>query len=201
MTPRSALFLACLLATSYFTSSCSEKSHASIRALHNQAEDELASFAGEGRVAMELMKNEYQYCKERLVTIKTHKRSYERRAGEREALAKQMDQEGKPEKAAVQRELAATDRTRVEMLSRKDLAATEALKSFAAEYQVFEERITMIEEELESDKAIGGLGDNLGVDNPSKARMETVGDLEKKLKEKLDRAKSIIEVHEIEEEL
>lgn len=201
MKPRPALLFACLLATSCFTSSCSEKSRASVRALHNQAEDELASFAGEGRVAMELMKNQYQYCKERLVTIKTQKRSYERRAGEREALAKQMDQEGKPEKAAVQRELAATDRTRVEMLSRKDLAATEALKSFAAEYQAFEERITMIEEELESDKAIGGLGDNLGVDNPSKARMDTVGDMEKKLKEKLDRAKSIIEVHEIEEEL
>ena len=201
MNPPHPILLAFILATACFTSSCSEKSRASVRALHNQAEDELASFAGEGRVAMELMKSEYQYCKERLVTIKTQKRSYERRAGEREALAKQMDQEGKPEKAAVQRELAATDRTRVEMLSRKDLAATEALKSFAAEYQAFEERITMIEEELESDKAIGGLGDNLGVDNPSKARMETVGDMEKKLKEKLDRAKSIIEVHEIEEEL
>jgi len=201
MTPRPALLLACLLATSCFTSSCSEKSRASIRALHNQAEDELASFAGEGRVAMELMKNEYQYCKERLVTIKTQKRSYERRAGEREALAKQMNQEGKPEKAAVQRELAATDRTRVELLSRKELAATEALKSFAAEYKAFEERITTIEEELESEKAIGGLGDNLGVDNPSKARMETIGDMEKKLKEKLDRAKSIVEVQEIEEEL
>jgi hypothetical protein len=201
MTPRHSILLAFILATSCFTSSCSEKSRASVRALHNQAEDELASFAGEGRVAMELMKSEYQYCKERLVTIKTQKRSYERRAGEREALAKQMDQEGKPEKAPVQRELAATDRTRVEMLSRKDLAATEALKSFAAEYQAFEERITMIEEELESDKAIGGLGDNLGVDNPSKARMETIGDMEKKLKEKLDRAKSIVEVQEIEEEL
>jgi len=65
---------------------------------------------------MELMKKEYQSCKERFETIKTQNRSYERRAGEREALARQMDQEGKPEKAAVQRELAATDRTRVEML-------------------------------------------------------------------------------------
>jgi hypothetical protein len=192
MTPRHSILLAFILATSCFTSSCSEKSRASIRALHNQAEDELA---------MELMKKEYQSCKERLVTIKTQKRSYERRAGEREALARQMDQEGKPEKAAVQRELAATDRTRVEMLSRKELAATEALKSFAAEYKAFEERITTIEEELESEKAIGGLGDNLGVDNPSKARMETIGDMEKKLKEKLDRAKSIVEVQEIEEEL
>ena len=189
MTPRSSLLFACLLATFCFTSSCTEKSRASIRALHNKAEDQLASAAGEGRVAMELMKKEYQ------------KRSYERRVGEREALARQLAQDGQPEKAASQSELAATDRTRVEMLSRKELAATEALKSFAAEYKAFEERITTIEEELESEKAIGGLGDNLGVDNPSKARMETIGDMEKKLKEKLDRAKSIVEVQEIEEEL
>ena len=201
MTPRPALLLACLLATSCFTSSCSEKSRASVRALHNQAEDKLVARAGEGRVALELAKNQYQAYKEKLVTIKSQKRGLERRAGEKEALATQMEQLGKPEDAEKLRNLAATDRNLIEKLSRKELSATEALKSYSDYYPKLEEQVTLLEEELESLKAIGGLGDDLGVENPSEVRIKTIRDLVKTMERNVDRAESIIEVHEIEEEL
>lgn len=201
MTPRHSILLAFILATSCFTSSCSEKSRASVRALHNQAEDELVAKAGEGRVALELAKNQYQAYKEKLVNIKSQMRSHERRAGQLEAQARQMEEAGKPEEASQLREQAATNRDLVKKLSRKELSATEALKSYSVYYPKLEEQVTLLEEELESLKAIGGLGDDLGVGNPSEARIKTIRDLVKTMERNVDRAEAIIEVHEIEEGL
>jgi hypothetical protein len=185
----------------FLTNSCSEKSRASISALQTQSEDQLASFAGEGDVALELMKNQYTALKERLVKIKTLKRTMSRRASECESTAKRLEAEGKAEMAERQNQLAKRYLANVEKLSTNDIAAEESLKSFAAEYVLFRDEIQVLKEEIEATKAMGGLSDDLGVENPFNKRMETVKDLKRKLQTKLDRAEALVDVHEIESDL
>lgn len=184
-----------------FTASCSEKSKASVSALKTKAEDQLVAFAGEGEVALELMKNQYQELKERLVKIKTLKRTMARRANECEATSKRLDEEGKTAMAQRQRDLATRYRSNVERLSGNEIAAEEALKLFAADYREFRDEISILKEEIAAVKAIGGLSDNLGVDNPFNTRMETVRGLEQKLRTHLDRAEALVEVQDLEADL
>jgi len=183
------------------TASCSEKTKASVRAIQTKAEDQLVAFAGEGEVALELMKNQYQALKERLVKIKTLKRTMERRANECEATAARLDEEGKTSMALRQRNLAERYRSNVERLTSNEIAAEEALKSFAAEYREFRDEINILKEEIAAVKAIGGLSDDLGVDNPFNTRMENVRELEQKLRTHLDRAEALVEVGDLEADL
>ena len=185
----------------FLSSSCSEKSKASVKALKSQAEDQLASFAGEGDVALELMKNQYQQLKERLVKIKTLQRTMERRAKECEATASRMKEEGKSSAAERQQQLAERYRGNITKLAEKEIGAEEALKGFAVEYRDFRDQITVLKEEIASVKAMGGLSDGLATDSPFNERMETVRELEGKLRTKLDRAESLVEVNEIESDL
>lgn len=181
--------------------SCSEKSRAAMKVLNEKAEDQLVAVAGEGEVALELMKNQYSALKERLVKIKTLKRSMERRAEECEATAKRLDAEGKGSLADRQRSLADRYKANVEKLGVSEIKSEEALKSFAADYKEFKMEVSILKEEIESAKAMGGLSDDLSIDSPLNTRMETVQDLKGKLQAKLDRAEALMEVNELEADL
>jgi hypothetical protein len=181
--------------------SCSEKGRAAAKVLHAKAEDQLVAVAGEGEVALELMKNQYGDLKERLVKIKTLKRSMERRVEECEATAKRLEAEGKGSMAERQRALATRYKTNVEKLRVNEIKSEEALKSFAADYKEFKMEVSVLKEEIESAKAMGGLSDDLSVDSPLNTRMETVQDLKGKLQAQLDRADSLMEVNELEADL
>ena len=178
--------------------SCSEKSRAAAKALHAKAEDKLVAAAGEGEVALELMKNQYGALKERLVKIKTLKRTMQRRAEEAEATAKRLDAEGKGSMADQQRSLSTRYKANVEKLGVSEIKGEESLKSFSAEYKEFKMEVSVLKEEIESAKAMGGLADDLGTDSPLNTRMETVKDLKGKLQQQLDRANSLMDVNELE---
>lgn len=181
--------------------SCSEKGRAAAKVLHAKAEDQLVAVAGEGEVALELMKNQYSALKERLVKIKTLKRTMERRVEEAEATAKRLDAEGKGSMAERQRSLATRYKANVEKLRVNEIKSEEALKSFAADYKEFKQEVSILKEEIESAKAMGGLSDDLATDSPLNTRMETVQDLKGKLQTQLDRADSLMEVNELEADL
>ena len=181
--------------------SCSEKGRAAAKVLHGKAEDKLVAAAGEGEVALELMKKQYSDLKERLVKIKTLKRTMQRRSEEAEAAAKRLDAEGKGSMADRQRELATRYKANVEKLAANEIKAEESLKSFAAEYAEFKMEVSVLKEEIESAKAIGGLADDLSANSPLNTRMETVKDLKSKLQKQLDRADSLMEVNELEADL
>ena len=181
--------------------SCSEKTRAVAKVLKGKAEDKLVAVAGEGEVALELMKNQYGELTERLVKIKTLKRSMQRRADEAETAAKRLDGEGKGSLADRQRTLATRCKANVEKLSASETQGEESLKSFAAEYKAFKMEVSVLKEEIESAKAMGGLADDLGPDSPLNTRMETVNDLKHKLQSQLDRADAAIEVKELKAEL
>ena len=157
--------------------------------------------AGEGDVAIELMKNQYGDLKERLVKIKTLKRTMQRRSEEAEATAKRFDADGKGPMADRQRELATRYKVNVEKLSVNEVKGEESLKAFAADYQEFKQEVSVLKEEIESAKAMGGLADDLSTDSPLNTRMETVKELKGKLQTKLDRAEALIDVNQIEADL
>jgi phage shock protein A len=181
--------------------SCSEKGRAAVKVLHTKTEDRLVAAAGEGEVALELMKNQYSDLKERLVKVKTLKRTMERRVEECEATAKRLDAESKGSMADRQRALATRYKANVEKLRVNEIKSEEALKSFAADYKEFKQEVAILKEEIESAKAMGGLSDDLSVDSPLNTRMETVQDLKGKLQAQLDRADSLMEVNELEADL
>ncbi len=122
----------CLFCLGLFPS-CSEKSRAAAKVLHDKAEDRLVAAAGEGDVALELMKNQYTALTERLVKIKTLKRTMTRRAAEAEATAERLDAEGKASMADRQRQMASRYKANVEKLSESEIKGEESLKAFAAD--------------------------------------------------------------------
>lgn len=194
---RNLLAIGLVLVSPLVLPSCSEKGRAAAKALHAKAEDQLVAVAGEGEVALELMKNQYGAHTERLVKIKTLKRSMERRVEESEAAAKRLDAEGKGSMAERQREVATRYKANVEKLRVNEIKSEEALRSFAADYKEFKQEISILKEEIESAKAMGGLSDDLSIDSPLNTRMETVQDLKGKLQAQLDRADSLMEVNEL----
>lgn len=181
--------------------SCSEKGRAAAKVLHAKAEDQLVAVAGEGEVALELMKNQYSVLKERLVKVKTLKRTMERSVEECEATAKRLDAEGKGSMAERQRSLANRYKANVKKLRVNEIESEEALKNFAADYKEFKQEVSILKEEIESAKAMGGLSDDLATDSPLNTRMESVQELKGKLQTQLDRADSLIEVNELEADL
>jgi hypothetical protein len=184
-----------------FLFSCSEKGKAAAKVLHDKAENELVAVAGEGDVALELMRKQYGDLKERLVRIKTLKRTMQRRSEEAEATANRLDTERNASMAERQRRLAIRYKDKVERLNVAEIKGEEALKAFAVEYKEYKDEISILKEEIESLKAMGGLSDGLATDSPLNARMETVKELKSKLQTKLDRAESLIEVNDLEENL
>jgi hypothetical protein len=186
-----ALLLAALALTLF---SCSEKSRAAVKVLNDRAEDQLVAAAGEGEVALQLMKRKYAAQKERLIRIKTLQRSMERRASESEAVATRLEAEGKEDLAGRQRTIAGKYRSNLEALAANEIEGEEALKSFAADYETFKMEISLLNEEIEAARAMGGLSDDLGTANPLADRMEAVNDLKETLQTKLDRANALLEV-------
>lgn len=178
--------------------SCSENAQEAAKVLKRKAEDQLVAVAGEGEVAIQLMQKQYGALKEKLVRIKSLKRSFDRRASEMERRGAELKAEGKADMATRQTAMAESYREKIDLLAEKEKEAEEELRQFALLYEDQKAEIQMLQEEIEVAKAIGGLGDDLAIDSPLMKRMDSVNDLTEKLRQKLDRAESILDVQDLE---
>lgn len=193
-------FIAVSLASS-ISISCSDKSKAAVDVLKSKAEDQLVAQAGEGDVAIALMQKQYAELKERLVRIKTLKRTFERRAVECEARAAELKSESKADLAERQVRIAEGYRQKKAILEKKETEATEEVRQFAALYEEQKSELEMLKEEIEMAKSMGGLDRGLGIESPLSKRMDTVKTLTEKMRQKLDRAESLLELGEIEKDI
>lgn len=182
-------------------SACSESAQEATKVLKRKAEDQLVAAAGEGEVAIGLLQKQYAELKEKLVRIKSLKRSFERKAEEMERRATELKGENKAEMASRQLAMLESYRSKIKLIDQKEKEAEEELRQFALLYEDEKAQIEMIKEEIEAAKAIGGLGDDLAIDNTLKKRMDTVSDLTEKLRQKLDRAESLLDVQALEADL
>jgi hypothetical protein len=190
-----------LLVTLFGLMSCSEKSGEALKVMRNKAEAKLVEQAGEGEVAIALMQKQYLELKERLVRIKTLTRTFGRRATELDARGAELAAQGKTDQADRQKRMAESYRQKTKLLEQKEVAAIEELKNFAVTYEDAKADIQMLQEELAMAKSMGGLNDNLAVENPLSKRMETVKTLTENMRQKLDRAEALLDVGDIEKDI
>lgn len=193
--------IALLITIPPLLTSCSEKGKVAVKEIGKKAEDKLVEQAGEAEVAIGLMQNQYSELKERIVRVKTLIRSFDRRAAELDARAAELEAAGKSEQAARQRRMAESYRQKKSRLEEKDSTAAEELRNFATLYEETKADLLALKEEIEMAKSIGGLDEGLGIDSPLVERMNTVKELTEKLRVKLDRAESLIEVGDIERDM
>lgn len=179
-------------------SGCSENAVEAAKVLKRKSEDRIVAAAGEGEVAIQLLQKQYSELKEQLVRIKSLQRSFDRRASDMERRATELTGEGKADMASRQTAMAENYREKIDLLAEKEKDAAEELRQFALLYEDQKAEIRMLQEEIEVAKAIGGLGDDLAIDSPLRKRMESVNDLTEKLRQKLDRAESILDVQALE---
>ena len=190
-----------LLVALFGLMSCSEKSEEALKVMRNKAEAKLVEQAGEGEVAIALMQKQYLELKERLVRIKTLTRTFGRRAAELDARGAELVAQGKTDQADRQKRMAESYRQKTKLLEQKEVAAIEELKNFAVTYEEAKADIQMLQEELAMAKSMGGLNDNLAVENPLSKRMETVKTLTENMRQKLDRAEALLDVGDIEKDI
>jgi hypothetical protein len=183
------------------STSCGEKSDAALKVMKGKAEDMLVKQAGESEVALALMQKQYADLKERLVRVKTMARSFGRRIDELEASANSLEQSGKADLAEKQRRMAESYSEKRAILQEREVSATEELKNFATLYEETKADLRMLTEEIEMTKAMGGLDTGLGVENPLNTRMDAVKTLTETLRQRLDRAQSLVELGDLEREL
>jgi predicted RNase H-like nuclease (RuvC/YqgF family) len=164
---------------------CSEKTENAIKVMKDKAESRLVTIAGEGEVAIQMYMNQYATLKEKLVRMKTLQYLFNERLDEA---------------------YAANDSRRitlytnhVKQLNEKVPQAEVELREFYDIFQLQKNEIRLLKDELASYKAMGNLSDSLGVTSEYEKRGTHIQELQGILKEKVQRAKSLMNVNAMEE--
>jgi hypothetical protein len=164
---------------------CTEKAGVALQVLRDKAENKLVEAAGEGEVAIELYRSQYAALKEKLVCIKTLQKQYQEEVDNAYATAdprRRKLYEG-----------------HLKDLNAKAGEAERGLQEFFAIYQHQREEIRLVKDEIASFRTAGALSDTLGVTSTFEKRAEDIRGLMAQLKEKANRARSLLEVNVFEE--
>lgn len=165
--------------------SFSEKANTAVKVIKDKSESRLVSIAGEGEVAIQMYINQYATLKEKLVRMKTLQYLFNERLDEA---------------------YAANDSRRMSLysahlkqLNEKVPQAENNLKEFFDIFQLQKNEIRLLKDELASYKAMGNLSDSLGITSEYEKRGAYIQELQRVLKEKVQRARSLMDVASFEE--
>lgn len=172
--------IACLLMTG-----CSEKVQNAVKVLGDKTESKLVAVAGEAEVAVEFYRNQYASLKERLIRLKTLKYIFSEKLDESYAS-------NDPRRIALYE-------IQIKSLNEKIPLAEKSLKEFFDIYQSQKMELKLMKDELVSYKAVGHLSDSLDVTSEYEKRATYIKELENSMKEKVNRAKSLLDVKNFEE--
>lgn len=164
---------------------CSEKTEQAMKVLHDKAEHKLIELAGEGDVAIGMYKTQYAVLKERLVKLKT--------------LQKQFQEESEAAYASGDPRRIKLFDDRLKDFNSKIPEAEKTLQEFFEIYQHQKDEIKLLKDEVSTFRASGMLTDNLSITSEYEKRADTIKTLMNELKEKSNRAKSLLEVGQFEE--
>jgi hypothetical protein len=167
------------------TAGCTEKSQVALKVAQDKIDNKMLEAAGEGEAVIEMYRLQYATFKERLVRLKTIKAVMEEELDH--AYAKIDDRRTK----------LYTDQ--VTRLNEKIPMAENTLREF---YEIFEQQkqeIKLLKDQTATYKAMGMMSDDLNVVGAHEHRADTIKMLTAKLKERAQRAKSILEVNDFEE--
>lgn len=166
-------------------SGCSEKTEEAVKVLQDKFENKLVSAAGEGEVALGLYRNQYAVLKERLVRLKTLQKMF-------------LEQVDFAYASNDQRRIGIYE-SQLMALNTKIPESEKALIEFYEIYQNQKRELFLLKDEISTYKAMGSLSDSLSVTSSYEKRAAHIKDLTNRLNEKAKRAKSLLEVNDLEE--
>lgn len=164
---------------------CSEKTENAIKVFRDKSESKLVSIAGEGEVAIQMYMSQYASLKEKLVRMKTLSYLFNERLDEAYAS-------NDPRRIALYGK-------HVKQLGEKIPLAEQELREFYDIFQTQKNEIRLLKDELVSYKAMGNLSDTLGITSEYEKRGAYIQELQGILKEKVQRARSLMDVGVMEE--
>lgn len=164
---------------------CTEKTQHAIGEFSVKIENKMVEIAGEGEVAISMYRAQYATLKERLVRLKT--------------LQKQFNEELEIAYSSIDQRRIKMYEDHVKDFNTKISEAESTLEEFFNIFQRQREEIRLLKDEISTFRAAGSLTDQLSVTSEYEKRAEIIRSLIEQLKEKSNRAKSLLEVGKFEE--
>jgi len=136
------------------SSSCSKQSKASLKVAKQKAEDQLAEIVGKGQVALQMYRDRHAEIKKQVVSIKAMiKRTDSKIAEKEQKLASIPADQG--ENRQVVQSMVDQYKKHKEMLVTREREGIEALKKSHDNYDAMTMKVELLEEQIDSAKAMG----------------------------------------------
>lgn len=136
------------------TSSCSKQSKASLKVAKQKAEDQLAEIVGKGQVALQMYRDRHAEIKKQVVSIKTMIKRTDRKISEKEAQLAAIPADQAEKLKMVQSMVDHYIKHKV-MLVTREQEGIKALKKSHDNYDMIKMKVELLEEQIDSAKAMG----------------------------------------------
>ena len=176
----------------------SEVGKAAAQAIRDNQEKDLVKQAGEAAVILQLARKQYADLKEKLVRIKTLKTGFERDLKTTQVKVDEARRAGKTEIANMYAQKMDQRQRMVSFMTEREPQAEQALKDYAVEYEKIKVEVELLQDDVDAYNAATGILDASEPSNPLRQRLDTITELKQALTKHADRAKSLFDVSEIE---
>ena len=136
------------------SSSCSKQSKASLKVAKQKAEDQLAEIVGKGQVALQMYRDRHAEIKKQVVSIKAMIKRTDRKISEKEQQLASIPAEQAQKRQMVQSMVDHYNKHK-EMLVTREREGIKALKKSHDNYDMIKMKVEMLEEQIDSAKALG----------------------------------------------
>lgn len=136
------------------SSSCSKQSKASLKVAKQKAEDQLAEIVGKGQVALQMYRDRHAEIKKQVVSIKAMIKRTDRKIAEKEQQFASIPADQGEKRQMVQSMVDHYNKHK-EMLVTREREGIKALKKSHDNYDMIKMKVEMLEEQIDSAKAMG----------------------------------------------
>jgi len=136
------------------STSCSKQSQASLKVAKQKAEDQLAEIVGKGQVALQMYRDRNAEIKKQVVAIKAMKKRTERKISEKEQQLASIPADQEQKRQMVQ-SMVDNYKIHKEMLGIREQEGIKALKKSHDNYDMIKMKVELLEEQVDSAKALG----------------------------------------------
>jgi septal ring factor EnvC (AmiA/AmiB activator) len=161
-------------------SSCSEQSKASLKVAKQKAEDQLAETVGKGQVALQMYRDRHAEIEQQIVAIKAMSKRTERKISEKEAQLASIPAD-QVEKRKLVQSMVDHYKEHKAMLVIREEEGIKALKKSHDNYDTIRIKVELLEERIDSAKAMGSFETALDPGTTSKEMNRLITMMEKDL--------------------
>jgi hypothetical protein len=136
------------------STSCSKQSQASLKVAKQKAEDQLAEIVGKGQVALQMYRDRNAEIKKQVVAIKAMKKRTERKISEKEQQLASIPADQEQKRQMIQ-SMIDNYKIHKERLAIREREGIKALKKSHDNYDMIKMKVELLEEQVDSAKALG----------------------------------------------